>query len=234
VKGAAGLDFDDDHHHRMMIYVIIGQGSIRTDKVMRITKQQADENKTRVVETAAALFREKGFDGVSIADLMHAAELTHGGFYNHFGSKDDLEAAACRHIFARSVGAIEAIAEVAEPAARARALDVYKRQYVSKKGRDATSARCPMVAFAGDVSRQSENVRAEYATGLQKYLDAFERASSDGKTANRAKGASSAAIAQFAALTGALTLARSVAAADPSLSDEILEAAVAALRPAKN
>jgi TetR/AcrR family transcriptional repressor of nem operon len=198
---------------------------------MRITKQKADENKARVVETAAVLFREKGFDRVSIADLMHAADMTHGGFYNHFGSKDDLEAAACAHVFAKSIGALEAIAAIADPTERAQAMDAYKRQYVSQKGRDATAARCPMVAFAGDVSRQSLTVREEYAAGLHKYLDAFARA---GKTAGVRKNARRQAIAELAALAGALTLARSVAEADPSLSDEILEAAVAALGPAAN
>ena len=197
---------------------------------MRITRQQADANKARVVETAASLFREKGFDRVSVADLMQAAGLTHGGFYNHFGSKDDLEAAACAHIFGKSVSAIEAIAAIAEPEKRAEAVDAYKRQYVSKKGRDADAARCPMVAFAGDVSRQSPSVREEYAVGLHKYLDAFERALVGDKT--KAQRVRQQAIAQFAALAGALTLARSVADADPVLSDEILEAAVAALDPA--
>ena len=201
---------------------------------MRITKQQADENKARVVETAAVLFREKGFDRVSIADLMHAADMTHGGFYNHFGSKDDLEAAACAHVFEKSVAAVEAIAAIADPAERAQAFDDYKRRYVSKKGRDATAARCPMVAFAGDVSRQSPTVRGEYAAGLHKYLDAFERAAARQRSARRPENARRHAIAQLAALAGALTLARSVADADPALSDEILEAAVAALDPAKS
>ena len=201
---------------------------------MRITKQQADENKARVVEKAAVLFREKGFDRVSIADLMHAADMTHGGFYNHFGSKDDVEAAACAHVFEKSVAAVEAIAAIADPAERARAFDDYKRRYVSKKGRDATAARCPMVAFAGDVSRQSPAVRGEYAAGLHKYLDAFERAAARQKSARRPENARRHAIAQLAALAGALTLARSVADADPALSDEILEAAVAALDPAKS
>ena len=199
---------------------------------MRITKQQADENKARVVEKAAVLFREKGFDRVSIADLMQAADMTHGGFYNHFGSKDDLEAAACAHVFAKSIGAVEAIAAVADPAERAQAFDDYKRRYVSKKGRDLPAARCPMVAFAGDVSRQSQPVREEYAAGLHKYLDAFTRAATAGKTAGVRKNARRQAITQLAALAGALTLARSVAEADPALSDEILEAAVAALGPA--
>jgi TetR/AcrR family transcriptional repressor of nem operon len=196
---------------------------------MRITKQQADENKARVVETAAVLFREKGFDRVSIADLMQAADMTHGGFYNHFGSKDDLEAAACAHVFDKSVGAVAAIAD---PAERAQAFDDYKRRYVSQKGRDMPAARCPMVAFAGDVSRQSRPVRDEYATGLHRYLDAFARAAAAGKTGGLRKNARRQAITQLAALAGALTLARSVADADPALSDEILEAAVAALGPA--
>jgi TetR/AcrR family transcriptional repressor of nem operon len=198
---------------------------------MRITRRQADSNKTRVVETAAGLLREKGFDRVSVADLMHAAGLTHGGFYNHFESKDDLEAAACAHVFDQSVAAVEAIAAMAEPGERAQAFDAYKRNYVSKKGRDASAARCPMVAFAGDVSRQSPAIREEYASGLHRYLDAFERAAA-GRKSGRRKDARRQAIAQLAALAGALTLARSVAEADPALSDEILEAAVAALGPA--
>lgn len=201
---------------------------------MRITRQQAAENKARVVETAADLLRERGFDRVSITDLMGAADLTHGGFYNHFGGKDDLEAAACAHVFDKSVSRLDAIAEIEEPSRRTQAFDAYKRQYVSKKGRDATAARCPMVAFAGDVSRQPPAVRQEYAAGLQRYLDAFERASAGHRTRGARSGARRNAITQLAALAGALTLARSVAAADPALSDEILEAAVAALDSAKS
>lgn len=195
---------------------------------MRISKQQADGNKARIVETAMALFRERGFDGTSVADLMRAAGLTHGGFYNHFESKDELEAVACAQVFGASVAGIDAVAGIADPSKRAPALDAYKRRYVSKKARDAVAARCPMVAFAGDVSRQPASVREEYASGLRKYLDAFVRAAAGG---NDRAGARRRAIAQFAALAGALTLARSVADADPALSDEILEAAVAALDP---
>ena len=64
---------------------------------MKITKAQSQENRARIVETAAALFRERGYDGVSVADLMAAAGLTHGGFYKHFGSKADLMAEAAEH-----------------------------------------------------------------------------------------------------------------------------------------
>ncbi len=200
---------------------------------MRISKQQADGNKARIVETATALFREKGFDGISVADLMRAAGLTHGGFYNHFESKDELEAVACAGAFGNSVARIDAISGIADPAERAQALDAYKRRYVSKKARDAAAARCPMVAFAGDVSRQPRSVREEYASGLRQYLDAFVRASAAEKFSGRGRErARRQAIGQFAALAGALTLARSVAEADRALSDEILEAALAALDPA--
>ena len=94
---------------------------------MRLTKEKAAENKARVIETAARLFREKGFEGVAVADLMHAAGLTHGGFYNHFESKDELTAEACAQIFAGAVAAIERIAGIEDASERTAALDTYKR-----------------------------------------------------------------------------------------------------------
>ena len=60
---------------------------------MRVSRQKAAENRERIIDVAGALFREKGFDGIGVADIMKAAELTHGGFYGHFASKDDLVAA---------------------------------------------------------------------------------------------------------------------------------------------
>jgi TetR/AcrR family transcriptional repressor of nem operon len=62
---------------------------------MRVTREQAAENRERIVQVAAKLFRERGFDGIGVADLMKSAGLTHGGFYGHFRSKDDLAAEAC-------------------------------------------------------------------------------------------------------------------------------------------
>ena len=179
---------------------------------MRVTKQRAAENRERVVAEAARLFREKGFDGVGVAELMAAAGMTHGGFYNHFGSKDAVEAAALSHVFARAVARIEAVAESGDAAAFA----AYCERYVSPEARDATAASCPMVAFAGDVSRQSEAVRAAYAEGLADYLKAFAEASGEARAE---------ALRRFSMLVGALTLARSVARDDPALSQEILAAA---------
>ena len=183
---------------------------------MRITREQATENRTRVLDAAARLFREKGFDGVGVAELMAAAGLTHGGFYNHFSSKEALEAAACEKVFARSIGKVMEIGEIPERDQRDAAFVEYRGRYLSSEARDAPAPSCPMVAFAGDMTRQPTHVREAYARGLREYLEGFARASglSDRRESLRA----------FCEIAGALTLARSVAEADPDLSDEILNA----------
>jgi TetR/AcrR family transcriptional repressor of nem operon len=199
---------------------------------MRLTKEKVAENKARVVDAAARLFREKGFEGVGVADLMHAAGLTHGGFYNHFESKDELATQACEQIFEGAVAMMERMAAIENPAERAAAIDTYKRRYLSEKARDAPAARCPMVALGVDVSRQHGPVTRAYATGLRRYLDAFTRALG-GDTRSRKKAAREQSIATLAMLAGALSLARSVAEADPELSDEILAAAFSRLPKTK-
>ena len=183
---------------------------------MRVTKQRAAENRERVIDEAAKLFRAKGFDGVGVAELMAAAGLTHGGFYNHFGSKDDVEAAALGRVFEHSVARIAAIAGIEDAAERRRAFADYCERYVSTTARDASAATCPMVAFAGDVSRQAAPVREAYAEGLAAYLKAFVLARGLGRAD---------ALRKFATLVGALTLARSVAGSDAGLSEEVLGAA---------
>jgi TetR/AcrR family transcriptional regulator, transcriptional repressor for nem operon len=200
---------------------------------MRLTKEKVAENKARVIATAARLFRERGFEGVGVADLMHAAGLTPGGFYNHFESKDALTAETCAWIFEKTVAMMEDMAGIEDDAARADAIADYKRRYLSEKARDAPAARCPMVALSTDVSRQPGPVRRIYAAGLRGYLDAFARALG-GRGAVRRKAKRQEAIATLAMLAGALSLARSVAEADPELSDEILAAAAARLPEAKD
>jgi TetR/AcrR family transcriptional regulator, transcriptional repressor for nem operon len=218
----------------MMIFVIISQERrwLRAEspakqelfgRTMRITKRQAESNRARVVEAAARLFREKGFEGVGVADLMHAAGMTHGGFYNHFDSKDELSAAACAYALTQSVEAIETVAE--NEHGEGEAFGEYRRRYLSRKSRDAEGFRCPMVAFGNDVSRQGPELREVYARGLKRYLDAFAQAYASERGGWRAKGELQAeAIAHFATMVGAVSLARSVAKADPALSDKILEA----------
>ena len=184
---------------------------------MRITKARLSENRERVLGAAADLFREKGFDDVGVAELMRAAGLTHGGFYNHFGSKDEVEAAACAHVFEASLERIGAIADIADEAERRLAFEAYRRRYVSTAARDAPSPACPMVAFAGDMARRPAALRQAFAEGLRAYLDAFASAAGEDRAA---------AIREYATMAGALILARGVAREDPVLSAEILDAAI--------
>lgn len=191
--------------------------------IMRITKAQAAENRERVLDAATRLFRERGFDGVGVADLMREAGFTHGAFYNHFGSKTALEAAACRRAFDRSVDTIAGVAAIADPAERAATFARFVDNYLSQASRDAAGARCAMVAFAADVARQSDEVKQAFAPSLRAYAERFAVAA--GMPGDR-----EAALARLATLVGALVLARSVAEADPALSDEFLQAGRAAAK----
>ena len=200
---------------------------------MRITKQQAEENRARVVETAARFLREKGFEGTGVADLMRAAGMTHGGFYNHFDSKDDLNTAACAYALSQAVAAIEAVAAGEEGS---ETLDGYRRRYLSKKSRDAEGFRCPMVAFGNDVSRQGPALRDAYAKGLRRYLEAFVEAYSAERGKGKLRGKAdlrAQALTHFATMVGAVSLARSIAKNDEALSDEILGATFAKLERPK-
>ena len=114
---------------------------------MRISKQRSAENKARIIADAAKLFRQNGFDRVGVADAMHAAGMTHGGFYNHFASKDELAAEACRQTLDVSVAKVRAIAAIADDAERKPKLEAYLRRYVAPAARDASAPTCPMAAL---------------------------------------------------------------------------------------
>lgn len=183
---------------------------------MRLTRAKTAENRAKVIDAALGLFQRRGFAGVGVAELMGAAGLTHGGFYNHFESKTALEVEACSLAFERALGAIGKVA--AKPAGETRrdAMRLYVERYLSARARDAGGASCPMVAFGTDVSRESREVQARYAEGLRAYLDLMAEAlESDAANAH----------ATMAELVGALSLARSVGRDDRALSDSILEAA---------
>src|ERR1700682_5058577 len=69
---------------------------------MRVSREKAAEHRDRIIDAAGALFRAKGFGGIGVADIMKAADLTHGGFYGHFASKDDLVAQASQRAMTRA------------------------------------------------------------------------------------------------------------------------------------
>ena len=172
---------------------------------MRVSREKAAENRAKIVEIAARLFRENGLDGVGIDAIMKGAGLTHGGFYGYFKSKDDLIAEA---LAAALTGNRE------RPSGD---FATYVAGYLSRTHRDDRGHGCATAALAADTARQADDVRTEMTTGLKLQI---ERLSSivPGEDSVRKR---QVAIGGWAAMVGAMILAR--ASDDPELSDEILD-----------
>ena len=177
---------------------------------MRVTKAQAQANREHIVETASELFRERGFDGVGVADLMAAAGFTHGGFYKNFGSKADLmaEASACG---------------LAKSLAGAEALDVagFIDVYVTRAHRDGRSSGCTMAALCGDAARQPDAVKATFAEGIERTLQTLGDKYPTGPDAAPGEGRRKM-IDLLSRAAGAIILSRACPD-DSALADEILQ-----------
>ncbi len=178
-------------------------------KKMKVTKAQAQANRTHIVETASTLFRERGFDGVGVADLMAAAGFTHGGFYKHFGSKVDLmaESATCGALQTEALLADASIADIVN-------------QYLSREHRDARGTGCTMAALGGDAARQPPAVRATFAETIERLSAALStgEAAMDGMDGEQARARSLVILAQ---MVGAIVMSRACPDDSP-LADEIL------------
>ena len=189
---------------------------------MKVTKAQAAANRAHVVETASQLFRERGFDGVGVADLMAAAGFTHGGFYKHFGSKADLmaESTACG---------------IAQTTALSAGVDAttFVRHYLSREHRDARATGCTMAALGGDAARQPDSVRTSFADGVERLVATLSQQGVASATTDTAQ-ARAKILDVLAHAVGALVMSRACPD-DSSLADEILavsrEAILESLRP---
>jgi TetR/AcrR family transcriptional repressor of nem operon len=183
---------------------------------MRISKEAAAANRARVLDAAARLFREKGVDGIAVADLMKTAGLTHGGFYNHFESKEELATAAFRTAFADALARVARNAEQAGTRGRDKVFAHYVERYLARETRDRPGVSCPMATLGTDAARHGPELRAEFADGVRRYIDSFtELMPCDGDRRGQA-------IAVLSALIGALTLSRACTGADDALADEVL------------
>ena len=180
---------------------------------MRVTKAQAQANRAHVVETASQLFRERGYDGVGVADLMAAAGFTHGGFYKQFGSKTDLiaESAACG--IAQTVALTGNGVEPAE----------FVRLYLSREHRDNRGTGCTMAALGGDAARQPDSVRTAFATGIESLVATLSR--SDGAAAESADASQTRAkvLDMLSHAVGAIIMSRACPDDSP-LAEEFLTA----------
>lgn len=180
---------------------------------MKVTKQQAAENRAAVVEAAAKLFRARGFDGVGVAEITQAAGLTHGGFYGQFKSKSALAAEACDQAFVESLDRLQARLEDPEGG-----VGRMLAGYLSPRHRDHPDDGCPMAAYATEVTRQDSEVQERFAAGVSEYVDALAAGLPVGSAAERRR----RALTILAAMVGGMALARATAQGNPELSAELL------------
>jgi TetR/AcrR family transcriptional regulator, transcriptional repressor for nem operon len=198
--------------------------------VMGHSRDDKARSHERIVEIAAARLRESGTAGPGVAELMKAAGLTHGGFYKHFDSRDDLVAEAVERAMRDNDGFMTTLRARAGAGAGAGAADAHAALglfvdwYTSAEHRDTPGAGCAVVSFGADAPRADQRVRMAYSGQVQRYLVHLEALLGDRKRA----------AAALSALVGAVLVARAVGPGE--LSDEILAAAresVLAMAPAE-
>jgi TetR/AcrR family transcriptional repressor of nem operon len=193
----------------------------------RVSREQKQRNRERIVAAAGEGFRARGIDGVGIDELMKTAGMTHGGFYNHFSSKDELALEVLNQGFTDSLGAVDALIG-AHPRSSRAALNAIIDSYLSADHRDHPEHGCASAALAADAGRHGIEAQQQYQRGLQGYLAAISELLRDNAkhthTKLDARRAREQAIALFSQMVGAQLIARAIAQADPELSDEILTA----------
>lgn len=184
---------------------------------MRVTREQAAVHREKILEVAGTLFRERGFDGIGVADIMKRAGLTHGGFYGHFDSKDDLAAETTARVLSPE-GWLQRMTGKANPS-----LGEVVRSYLSPRHRDDPGHGCLVAALGSDVVRQPRPVRRAFTEGLRLRVAALRSVLPHRSAAVQRK----QALTTMATLVGAMILSRAVD--DPKLSGEILEAVAASV-----
>lgn len=208
--------------YMMTIIYIVKLTDVTMERPMKVSREQAARNRERVLAAAAKLFRERGFEGVGVADVMHGAGLTHGGFYGQFASKEELAAEAYARAIAETVTRWEKLAD--RPGGKP--LSALMHAYLSARHRDDPGLGCLLSALGPEVARQSPAIRRSVTEGFRTLIDSLTGLIPGRSAAAKRK----RALAVFSSLVGAMVLARAVD--DPALSEEILQAMSASLAPA--
>ena len=178
----------------------------------RYRKGHKERTRRDILDVATSKLRVDGIDGARVTDVMREAGLTHGGFYVHFDSKDDLVAEACAAGVVSARDAVLAVASRAEPEQRVRAvLDAY----LTERRRDA--AGCTLATLGGEIARQPESVRARFSEELMKSVEAIAPLMDGIDETHRGD----QVIAMVASMVGAMMLSRAVS--DAKLSQRILD-----------
>jgi TetR/AcrR family transcriptional repressor of nem operon len=186
---------------------------------MRVSRTQAAENRQTVINVASRLFRERGFDGIGLKDLMKGAGLTQGAFYKQFASKEDLAAQASRRAFESATRRWSAVA-AAKPEDP---LGAVIAMYLSAGHREERMDGCPIVALGSDAARQSTDVKASFEAGIRAHLEVLGHliGEAEGEEPNEK------AMAVLSTMVGALILSRAVN--DKRLSKRFLQAAASSV-----
>jgi TetR/AcrR family transcriptional regulator, transcriptional repressor for nem operon len=178
------------------------------------SRAEKAESHDRIVQVAAARFRENGVGGIAVADLMKDAGLTHGGFYRHFASRDELVAEAIEQALSEGARAVAAVAKIQDRPLNALAL---VDAYLSTAHRDGLATSCAVTTLAADVARGNQRARSAYTRQVGAYLELLTQLiSGNTQRARRRK-----ALAALSTLVGAVSMARAVN--DEKLSREILD-----------
>jgi TetR/AcrR family transcriptional repressor of nem operon len=183
---------------------------------MRVSKEQQAKNRERVVAVAAKLLRERGIEGIGVDALAKAAGMTHGAIYSHFGSKEELAAAAVR----QSADEIRAnwVAE-AGGTGSTESFNRLVRSYVSRAHRDQPGTGCAMAAIGPEATRHGKAVRHAFSDATVAMIDIIAAVSA-GETAEARR---DEALAAVASMVGAVVVARILE--DPAMSDRVLAVA---------
>jgi TetR/AcrR family transcriptional regulator, transcriptional repressor for nem operon len=188
----------------------------KRDSQLKVSKEKAAANRAALVQAAGLLFRERGIDGVGVAEISKKAGLTHGALYAQFPSKEALTAEAFASASQQGFEQITANRD-----GRPATMTDYLDYYLSFEHRDNLATSCPMSACVSEVARQDKVVCDRVTEGFEQLVAAMERGlgacpvSAD----NRQR-----ALAMLAAMIGGVAASRAVAKADPKLSNEILQA----------
>jgi TetR/AcrR family transcriptional repressor of nem operon len=174
---------------------------------MKISRDHLADNRRRILDAAAQLMREEGCETVSIADVTKAAGLTHGAFYNHFKSKDDLIAKVFEHVLFLQDGT-SPFADLD--------LRTFGQRYLSKQQRDDRRHGCMFSALGSEISRTSPETVAITTRAVKAQIERFSQTAPGNSEEERRR----VAIARWSAMIGAMILARAVD--DEALSEELL------------
>jgi TetR/AcrR family transcriptional repressor of nem operon len=184
---------------------------------MRKSREEAAQTRRRIVEAASREFRKNGIVATGLNDLMKAAGLTHGGFYKHFESKDQLVAEACAEAVDSAITSWEMEAKPKLSAAVA--------VYLSTRHRDNPASGCPLAAIGSELSRSGKKTREAATAGFMRLADILAGKGGTGEARRRA-------LVAAATMIGAVTMSRVVT--DPELSAEILREAEKSLTGARS